>query len=1453
MARFFARASAARWKTLWRALVMSRIFLSHSSKDNFEAVAIRDWLKGEGFDEIFLDLDPETGIMAGERWERALHEAAFRCEAVVFLVSSNWLASGWCLKEYALARGKSKKLFAVVIDNKIGLDSLPPELAGTWQAIDLTRGDPTHTIRARLPDSAEERHITFGEAALTRLRNGLAKAGLDPKFFAWPPANDPARPPYPGLKALEADDAGIFFGRDAPIVEAMDRMRELAAGAPPRILVLLGASGAGKSSFLRAGLLPRLERDDAHFLPLKALRPERAPLTGDQGLLGALVAALPGVTRASLRQLALGPVEELRRRLKELAEAARRRTLSEEDAGKPPAIVIAVDQAEELFIAENLQEGQALLALLAELARGDDPAVIALFCVRSDSYDALQAAKPLEGMAQSALSLLPMPRGAYASVIEGPARRVEAAGGKLRIDPALTERLLGDIERGAGSDALPLLAFTLEQMWADFHQAGELRLEDYEAAGGLAGAIDKAVARAMRRADADHRIPRDKGARETLLRRGLIPWLAGVDPDSKSPRRNIARRSDIPPEAAPLIDLLVEERLLSSDAIIERTATGEDVRVPTIEPAHEALLRQWGLLQGWLKEDFGSLAALEGVKRASAEWDANAKGDGWLAHHGQRLSEAQGLDARPDIAARLDPTDRAYLVKCRAAQDLRLAREAASARRIRVALVAAIAAAIVAGALGGVAWWQRGVAEQKTLEAQAQAKRAELAVSVAVETVNSLIFDVTRKIRDQTGMPVRLVKAILDPVLKLEDQLSVAGETDPALRRSQYLALNEAVDTLLAVNDAAGALAAAEKASALAKSLATQYPSDSGYRRDFGIGLDEIGKVKLQLGDAIGALALFEQALAIFRDPAKDKSNAQAQRDLAVALESRGDAKARLGDLAGALADYQETLGIDRAAIEANATPGSRRDLAISLDKVGDIRSQRNEIAEALAAYEESLGIRRDLALDKTNAQAQRDLTLGLDRLGDEKLQAGDRPGALAAYEESLTIRRELAKDLGNAQAQRDVSVSLDKIGDFKQRGGDRAGALANFEEGLAIARALAADPTDGQAQRDLAIGLNKIGDFKFQGGDYDGALADYSEALAIARALAAAQDNALALRDLTISLEKVGDVEWQKGDRAAALANFEESLAISRGLAADQANAGAQRDLSIGLERVGDIKLQSGDRAGAMAAYEESLAIRRALAADGKNAQAQRDLSVSLNKIGAAKLQGGDPPGALAAYEESLSIDRAQAADKGDALAQSDLTLTLQQYGDAALASGDRAKAIAAYEEALVIARANAQDKTDAQAQRVLASNLDRLGYAKLLSGDAAGALAAYQESLDLRRGLAANAAVGNAMRDLAVSFNKVGDAKLKAGDRAGALASYQQALAIARDLAKDFGNAQAQIDLVITLAKCAAAGGDLKALTIEALAILKDLDAGGRLTDLQKGWIPIMENQLKALESPN
>jgi hypothetical protein len=117
------------------------------------------------------------------------------------------------------------------------------------------------------------------------LRIGLERAGLDARFFVWPPESDPKRPPYRGLLPLEAADAGIFFGREAPTIEALDRIRGMRDGAAPRLLVLLGASGAGKFSFLRAGLLPRLVRDDRNYLALPVIRPERAAINGEGGLL----------------------------------------------------------------------------------------------------------------------------------------------------------------------------------------------------------------------------------------------------------------------------------------------------------------------------------------------------------------------------------------------------------------------------------------------------------------------------------------------------------------------------------------------------------------------------------------------------------------------------------------------------------------------------------------------------------------------------------------------------------------------------------------------------------------------------------------------------------------------------------------------------------------------------------------------------------------------------------------------------------------------------------------------------------------------------------------------------------------------------------------------------------------------------------------------------------------
>src|SRR6185312_16523700 len=99
-------------------------------------------------------------------------------------------------------------------------------------------------------------HVTFSAEGLQRLKHGLEDAGLQAKYFPWPPPGEPKRRAYRGLLPLEAEDAGIFFGRDGSIIRALDQLRGLRQKNPPRLLVVLGASGAGKSSFLRAGLFP---------------------------------------------------------------------------------------------------------------------------------------------------------------------------------------------------------------------------------------------------------------------------------------------------------------------------------------------------------------------------------------------------------------------------------------------------------------------------------------------------------------------------------------------------------------------------------------------------------------------------------------------------------------------------------------------------------------------------------------------------------------------------------------------------------------------------------------------------------------------------------------------------------------------------------------------------------------------------------------------------------------------------------------------------------------------------------------------------------------------------------------------------------------------------------------------------------------------------------------------
>jgi len=148
---------------------MSRIFLSHSSADEREAVALKQWLADNGWNDVFLDVDPQRGLAAGERWQEALRQAADRCQAVVLIVSPGWPRSKWCLAEFLLAKSLHKLIFGVVL-KEVPIGELPTEMTAEWQLCRLVGNGSTETLHFRLVGECNEGGDTLPLLGLTLAR-----------------------------------------------------------------------------------------------------------------------------------------------------------------------------------------------------------------------------------------------------------------------------------------------------------------------------------------------------------------------------------------------------------------------------------------------------------------------------------------------------------------------------------------------------------------------------------------------------------------------------------------------------------------------------------------------------------------------------------------------------------------------------------------------------------------------------------------------------------------------------------------------------------------------------------------------------------------------------------------------------------------------------------------------------------------------------------------------------------------------------------------------------------------------------------------------------------------------------------------------------------------------------------------------------------------------------------
>jgi WD domain, G-beta repeat len=323
-----------------------------------------------------------------------------------------------------------------------------------------------------------------------------------------------------------------------------------------------------------------------------------------------------------------------------------------------------------------------------------------LWVVATVRSEFLSSAPERAGIAEAVddpLLIEPLSRARLPEVIERPAQR---AG--VDFEAGLVERV---VEETSGGDALPLLAYTLQELWERVGPEGTIRLSDYEAVGGVVGAL-------RRRAD---RIT------DELTRRGQGPLilptllkLASIEGEEEPTRRRL-RRGELAPKEQEVVDAFVEARLLTSGKSEE---AGEEDGAAFVEVAHEALLRQWAPLRQAIEEERSSSRMRSELERLATDWDQarrkHENEDSYLLVRG-RLAEFR--DWADQHAAELGPIEREFLRASEALEERRIRRLRAVAGGLGILLVISVI-------VGVLAIWQTQQARSNAQQARMQANLA---------------------------------------------------------------------------------------------------------------------------------------------------------------------------------------------------------------------------------------------------------------------------------------------------------------------------------------------------------------------------------------------------------------------------------------------------------------------------------------------------------------------------------------------------------------------------------------------------------------------------------------------------------------------------------------------------------------------------------------------------------
>ena len=589
----------ARSWPLLESLIHPFVFLCYARADSELVTRLKTDLLGR---RIHVWIDRE-GLQPGTLdWEEALRTAIRAARAVLLIASPHARSSRYVRDELRIAELYQRPIYPLWIAGTQWMDAVPLGWGG-----------------AQYIDARQSRY----ETALPELVEILNKASST--LTKVPKLDFAPRNPYKGLRAFTGEDAHDFFGRDTLInkltaalegaLVAEDKSQQCA-----RLLAMVGPSGSGKSSVVMAGLLPHLREGrlpgSEQWVYLDPIVPGSRPI---EALTLALSEHLPDKSLKAIRE----DLED---------DSARGLHLLATRLAKRPGtkVVLLVDQFEELFTQTfSEDERRHFLDLLVTAITEPHGPVIVLLTLRADFYDRPMRYALLHQLIRShQTSVLPMAIQELREVIEKPAALPDV---RLTFEGDLVGDLLFEVQGQVG--ALPLLQFTLDQLFQR-RNGRQLTLSAYRELGGVKGAL-------TRQAEETYAaLPSDEHRK---LARALFVRL--IDPgasEQDTTRRRAALSEFSLPEASQtrllqeVADAFIAARLLTTNEIAGRT---------TIEVSHEALIREWPRLAGWLREAREDIRLQQTISKDAAEWERHNK-PGDRLYRGSQLKEAQAWARR---------------------------------------------------------------------------------------------------------------------------------------------------------------------------------------------------------------------------------------------------------------------------------------------------------------------------------------------------------------------------------------------------------------------------------------------------------------------------------------------------------------------------------------------------------------------------------------------------------------------------------------------------------------------------------------------------------------------------------------------------------------------------------------------------------------------------------------